>query len=728
MTNSVISDFAIDKKISDTWKNTGSQNIDFLNNDEYLTDKLLLNNNIKGLFEIDNYPPTNFLNIKNYHQLSFFEKKEKFKTYKKISFNNKLFSSTYIKNYRNFLKIKKYLKPRCRILEIGAGIGILSSMLHRYCQAKIVIVDIPHTLLLQEIYLKKNFNNKRITVIKNCYDELDFEADFLLVNNTEIDRLKIKFDLVINIDSFAEMNKFHVDNYINKSSSNLRYNGIFFSCNSLGRSEKAYKSPCDYPIPKNLKILDIDVRLESSNDTNSRYFDLILIKKNNHKRINPKKIFNLYFKKFELLKEDNNLKKKLINFINDGKDLKKNILYLRLINNYLKKKNSDILEILAHRKDRERERDEKVYYENYNSDRLYLRIFNLTKYLFSNYNKNLKNQYIKFIKTNLKVIKNDFPNYIKTLILLKFVDKKTFNLSIYQNKSKFFEFNFFKFALLSKKNINYSILSDLIKKNNKDFFNLLKLCLLTYKFNLKKTNIFAKILFFKDKLYLEYFLKFLLYVGDINSFLKNYDLHKKKINDRNIINYVNLTCYPSREMNKKLFSLIANNKNFKFDYYKPDDKDLNIIIFLFKISKISELQFINLIKKYYFNNFYKLGHILRCTLNQLKKENIKLIVKKSLKLRNSYTNINFLADIYFYNFMYREFIEILNFSNLKLSSLSKFKKSIFFYLKRIKKINNNLIVKNVYFQIFNSGYTSLLPFLHPGGNSVYLSGFVKFRR
>ena len=166
-------------------------------------------------------------------------------------------------------------------------------MLHRYCQAKIVIVDIPHTLLLQEIYLKKNFNNKRITVIKNCYDELDFEADFLLVNNTEIDRLKIKFDLVINIDSFAEMNKFHVNNYINKSSSNLRYNGIFFSCNSLGRSEKAYKSPCDYPIPKNLKILDIDVRLESSNDTNSRYFDLILIKKNNHKKINSKGDYTL---------------------------------------------------------------------------------------------------------------------------------------------------------------------------------------------------------------------------------------------------------------------------------------------------------------------------------------------------------------------------------------------------------------------------------------------------
>ena len=95
-----------------------------------------------------------------------------------------------------------------------------------------------------------------------------------------------------------------------------------------------------------------------------------------------------------------------------------------------------------------RERDEKVYYENYNSDRLYLRIFNLTKYLFSNYNKNLKNQYIKFIKTNLKTIKNDFPNYIKTLILLKFVDIKTFNLSIYQNKRKFFEFNFTMFVNL----------------------------------------------------------------------------------------------------------------------------------------------------------------------------------------------------------------------------------------------------------------------------------------
>jgi hypothetical protein len=71
----------------------------------------------------------------------------------------------------------------------------------------------------------------------------------------------------------------------------------------------------------------------------------------------------------------------------------------------------------------------------------------------------------------------------------------------------------------------------------------------------------------------------------------------------------------------------------------------------------------------YFNNFYKLGHILRCTLNQLKKENVKFIAKKSLKLRNNYANINFLDDLFFYNFMYREFIEILNFSNSKLSSL-----------------------------------------------------------
>ena len=104
----------------------------------------------------------------------------------------------------------------------------------------------------------------------------------------------------------------------------------------------------------------------------------------------------------------------------------------------------------------------------------------------------------------------------------------------------------------------------------------------------------------------------------------------------------------------------------------------------------------------------------------MEKKNIELIAKQSLKLRNNLINKLFIADIYFFNFMKKQTLDIFS----KIDNIENL--NIYYLLKKV--IANRLtnleiknLIKNDFFKIFNSGFLSFIPFLNSGNNQVQLT-------
>ena len=306
---------SLDLKISNTWKNTGFNNSNYFRNKKI--NSLAIDSNIKGLFHIDQYPSTSFLNKSNISYLHKLQSLDKIEFYKKIYLYKKNISPSYVINYRNFLNIKKLIKKNDNILEIGGGLGILSSMIYRTFDTKIFLCDIPSTLILQKYYLKKNFPKNKIQFIANFGDKIDYDNDFFLINSSQLSRIDLVFDLIINIDSFSEMNKESISEYLNYGEKKLKKNGHFYLSNTIGHSTKGYNFPTDINLPKKFIIKDIDVLYPTARDNYCKYFNLILKKKNTLINIRPskKKLLSFYLSSDNFLNNRSYdlFKKKILN-------------------------------------------------------------------------------------------------------------------------------------------------------------------------------------------------------------------------------------------------------------------------------------------------------------------------------------------------------------------------------------------------------------------------------
>ena len=117
-----------------------------------------------------------------------------------------------------------FIKPfdQKTVCEIGAGFGRTAhAMLECYPNIeKYTIIDLPNCLTLTQGYLKKVLSQK-------LYDKLEFlRAD-------ELDSSAFKpIDLFINIDSFAEMTKPTIQNYLKLIQD---YGKYFYSKNTIGK-------------------------------------------------------------------------------------------------------------------------------------------------------------------------------------------------------------------------------------------------------------------------------------------------------------------------------------------------------------------------------------------------------------------------------------------------------------------------------------------------------------
>lgn len=174
----------------------------------------------------------------------------------------KSYSSVRIAYY--MFELSKHIKlnnKKLNILEIGAGAANLAfSILSTATECAYVIIDLPEVGSVA----KKIFSKHKEIQIHN--DIASFEADqsskkILWITPDEIDQINhMSFDVMLNTESFAEMQLSVALEYCKLASKFLRQSGIFLNVNRIARDpnendkRKVYSSPVLYN-PTDLELI-----------------------------------------------------------------------------------------------------------------------------------------------------------------------------------------------------------------------------------------------------------------------------------------------------------------------------------------------------------------------------------------------------------------------------------------------------------------------------------------
>lgn len=214
-----------------------------------------------------------------------------------IDQNGVVINRTFIKNDSNnnslrnnnhfyeLLKKNTLLSKYKNILEIGAGCGILASLLLQE-KKKYFIVDIPNMILCSSSYLMTIFPNKKYCLPNELTKSVELDdKDIIFITPNQIKFLKDNyFDLIINNQSFQEMNYSEIDAYFNLIKRSLKFEGKFFSSNRLKKETNYF----DYPwkILNNFKIEFIKKNtFHIKNNNYLTYLDKLLTKKDSNEKI-----------------------------------------------------------------------------------------------------------------------------------------------------------------------------------------------------------------------------------------------------------------------------------------------------------------------------------------------------------------------------------------------------------------------------------------------------------
>lgn len=697
---------------SDTWKATSSQNIQLFKNMKSLGN-ILTNNNIRGLAPIDNYPSYEYLNNKSSKELSQLQEKEYFEIYKKNKHLTYYFGSSYTIAFRYFLNIKHLINKDSNVLIIGDGVGILSSMILKLIKCRVFLCDLPETLIYQEYFLRNNLKDYKFQYIANKDDNINFNNQVILINANELKRLRIKLNLAINTDSFCEMDKDSVNNYFAYISQNLVGGGYLYYCNPIGLSGAGYRYPSEYPLDNSFHMKNIEVLYPSHRDTFCKYLSVTVVKKNrfNNEFINKslktkQYIINKYYLDSEIVitqKYSERLAKKTVDIANKvstdyklcSKDKK---LFIDLFKTESLSKNKINLNALYHH--------------------AFLQIMQF----FNNGKKKQAQNYLHIIH-NVK--NNNAYNtcLVKIAALVRFIDLKCYVKILKIIPENYFEIVYLKFFLYEEIDLNKqkSLFKKLLKFKPNHFYDELKLYYCVCKIEeheLSKIilkSIENKITNVDNAMNL---LKLLFVLGKFVLFYEYYLNFKRKytILDKYFLSILLSSNFLNKFTNdhfKKYFS-----SNLKIN---PKNKSLENLIIRFKLGQLVEEKLVKTIIDQHYD-YYSIGFVLKNTLNCMSKENIILLSKKSLILRNSPQNVNFIAEIYFYNSFYKEVLQVLNLIK-KVESYS-----IYYALKKylsiyaISNIDRENQIKKLstfdFFKMIHNGRVVILPFLCTGNNAV----------
>ena len=511
------------KKINslNTWSVTSTLNDKFLagfDKNKYL----LQDSALKGLCSIDSYPDTKFLLKKDVKNINYFEKHLFSKPHRSIKKFDKMISAASVINFRNYKYLEKNIKKDSKILEIGAGVGYLAALITFFKKTSTYyICDLPSTLKVLYKFISVNFPKIDIKYYNNYNLNKSKKPDLVLINNYEIEKLKEKFDLILNIDSFGEMDKDIVDLYFKIASKCLKKNGTFFVSNTHGHSNTAYQSPLSYPINKYFFIQKSYIYCPTARDNPSKYLTLELSHKKNSKKNNIKLISKNYFSESLI-------------------------------------KNSKIINT-----------EQNLFYKSFKNMEKCINQNSKFKLMSSDFSVNIKNLYFsRLFKLKIKGLKIiEDPN---TNMLHYFYDKNIFHkikdrILLFFYKDKDFLNKIKAFYILGKENrISNKEINFLFKNANNDTYKRYFLLVLLYLGKFTEFKYFYKKSKFKKNLYYE-LINFFNYkdIETNNLFHSCFNRDLKKINVKKITDVV-LAFKLKKITIKKLKKIMHQYHN---DYY-----------------------------------------------------------------------------------------------------------------------------------------------------------------
>ena len=121
-------------------------------------------------------------------------------------------------------------KDVIRIAEIGAGYGRLAEALHNVLagRCRYTIVDsVPASLMFSYFYLRRQLPNAKIGSFY-AGDTLTDDFDIYIMPSWELQNHQHRWDAVIAIEAFQEMNKVHVDFYTARMEASLSVGGLTY--------------------------------------------------------------------------------------------------------------------------------------------------------------------------------------------------------------------------------------------------------------------------------------------------------------------------------------------------------------------------------------------------------------------------------------------------------------------------------------------------------------------
>lgn len=185
---------------------------------------------------------------------------------KKFAIKNQLVSGNFLRQvYFAYKLLKKIKNPPKVILEIGGGYGLLTYLLKTlFPQCKIIIIDIPETILLQYYFLSNVFPNLNIGHVSWSENQEEKKiatgdlSDITLVECKTLNLLDVKPDVVLVLASLQEMVTHVVNYYVGWLEANIQKGGFFYMYNCYGMDSESYKNPAQIPLDSKWNIIHLE--------------------------------------------------------------------------------------------------------------------------------------------------------------------------------------------------------------------------------------------------------------------------------------------------------------------------------------------------------------------------------------------------------------------------------------------------------------------------------------
>lgn len=171
---------------------------------------------------------------------------------KDFTISGAMYSSAFINTVpltaRIIREINSLSKPKPTVFEIGGGLGGLAYQMLAYFDRtiRLIAVDIPEILIVQEWYLRNCLPHLNTAFIADTASLIPDDADVIFINAHVLQGRDLDLDFAININSFQDMSADIANGYIRYVEAHISDGGIFHIQNTTGQSASSVDEPSCY--------------------------------------------------------------------------------------------------------------------------------------------------------------------------------------------------------------------------------------------------------------------------------------------------------------------------------------------------------------------------------------------------------------------------------------------------------------------------------------------------